>query len=57
MYSTDKICSDLDIQTLESIPSTAPHRKVDLAILDASSEGICFDGCVLLSPLTFESYS
>lgn len=39
IYASDKIYSDLDIKMLESLPPSAPHREVDLAIVSASDQG------------------
>jgi hypothetical protein len=39
MFATDTIYSDLDIPQLESLPITQPHRPVDLALVNADSEG------------------
>jgi hypothetical protein len=33
------IYSDLDVPLLDSIPKEAPHREVDLAVLDADAQG------------------
>jgi hypothetical protein len=41
MYSTDKIYSDTDLAAIESLPPTAPHRNVDLEIVNADQEGEC----------------
>ncbi|KAF5341809.1 hypothetical protein D9611_001566 [Ephemerocybe angulata] len=39
MYASDTVYNDLNISQLESIPSTQPHRNVDLAIVEADTEG------------------
>lgn len=39
LYATDKIWDDLDPDDLETLPDTAPHRDVDLAIINADNEG------------------
>ncbi|RDB25814.1 Uncharacterized protein C2A9.02 [Hypsizygus marmoreus] len=39
MYATKTIYSDLDIEKLESLPPTQPHRDVDLAIVAADTQG------------------
>ncbi|KAI0938010.1 hypothetical protein AcV7_003323 [Taiwanofungus camphoratus] len=39
MYSTDVIYSDMDIAQIESLPPTAVHRNVDLAIVEADQQG------------------
>ncbi|KAF7316900.1 Rab guanyl-nucleotide exchange factor [Mycena chlorophos] len=39
MFASETIYSDLDIELLESLPPTQPHRDVDLAIVAADSEG------------------
>ncbi|KAF9012835.1 NAD(P)-binding protein [Hymenopellis radicata] len=39
MHGTEEVYSDLDIPHIESLPPTAPHRLVDLAIVDADKQG------------------
>ncbi|OSC98275.1 NAD-P-binding protein [Trametes coccinea BRFM310] len=39
MYATDTIYSDLDVEQIKSIPPTAFHRNVDLAIIEADEQG------------------
>lgn len=39
-YASDKIYSDLNVHRLESLQYTQPHREVDIAITDASEEGM-----------------
>jgi len=39
MSATDTIYSDLNIDQLESLPTTQPHRTVDLSIVNADKEG------------------
>lgn len=40
MYATDTIYSDTNIQQIESLAPTQPHRDVDLAVVDADKQGI-----------------
>ncbi|KAF8911926.1 hypothetical protein CPB85DRAFT_1375843 [Mucidula mucida] len=39
MHGTEEVYSDLDIPHIESLPPTAPHRHVDLEIVDADKQG------------------
>ncbi|KAF5371846.1 hypothetical protein D9615_009545 [Tricholomella constricta] len=39
MHSTPNIYSDLDIEKLESLPPTQPHRNVDLTLVEADNQG------------------
>ncbi|KXN91706.1 hypothetical protein AN958_12558 [Leucoagaricus sp. SymC.cos] len=39
MYATDKIWNDADANDIETLPDSAPHRDVDLAIIDADRQG------------------
>lgn len=39
-YVSDKVYSDFNIHLLESLPRAQPHREVDVAIADASEEGM-----------------
>ncbi|KAF9468157.1 NAD(P)-binding protein [Collybia nuda] len=39
MYSTNEVYSDLDIEKLEALAPTQPHREVDLALVKADTEG------------------
>ncbi|KAF9042574.1 NAD(P)-binding protein [Hymenopellis radicata] len=39
MHGSEEVYSDLDIPHIESLPPTAPHRHVDLAIVDADKQG------------------
>ncbi|RDX55262.1 NAD-P-binding protein [Lentinus brumalis] len=39
MFSTDTIYYDDDVEQLEKIPLSQPHREVDLAVIDADKEG------------------
>ncbi|KAI0920646.1 hypothetical protein AcV5_010330 [Taiwanofungus camphoratus] len=39
MYATDVIYSDTNVAQIESIPDTAVHRNVDLAVVDADQQG------------------
>ncbi|KAI0924180.1 hypothetical protein AcW2_005133 [Taiwanofungus camphoratus] len=39
MYATDVIYSDMDVAQIESIPPTALHRNVDLAVVEADQQG------------------
>ncbi|KAF9453420.1 NAD(P)-binding protein [Macrolepiota fuliginosa MF-IS2] len=39
LYPTDKIWDDADADDLETLPDSAPHRDVDLAIIGADKEG------------------
>jgi hypothetical protein len=41
MYASNMIYSDTDTKMLESLPATAPHRQVDIAIVNASDQGTC----------------
>jgi hypothetical protein len=38
-YSSDVIYDDMDVNQMKSIPPINLHRPVDLAILDADSQG------------------
>ncbi|KAG6831796.1 hypothetical protein H0H92_007473 [Tricholoma furcatifolium] len=38
-HSTGTVYSDLDLQKLESLPPSQPHRIVDLSIVDADTQG------------------
>jgi hypothetical protein len=40
MHSTDVIYSDIDIDLLETLPPTQPHREVDLMLVEADKEGV-----------------
>lgn len=40
MYASDTIYNDLDVGPIHAIPETNPHRKVDIAIVEASKQGI-----------------
>lgn len=40
MYPTDEVYSDLDIDKLETLAPTQPHRDVDLALVNADTEGL-----------------
>ena len=40
MYATDKVYHDSRQEEIESLPDTAFHRNVDLAIVGADREGI-----------------
>ena len=39
MYATDKVYHDSRPEEIESLPDTAFHRNVDLAIIDADNQG------------------
>lgn len=39
MHSTQNIYSDLDIEKIETLPPTQPHRDVDLALVEADEQG------------------
>ncbi|EKM78697.1 hypothetical protein AGABI1DRAFT_41510, partial [Agaricus bisporus var. burnettii JB137-S8] len=39
LYATDKIWDDADADDLETLPDSAPHRDVDLAMINADNEG------------------
>ncbi|KAJ8481047.1 hypothetical protein ONZ51_g6272 [Trametes cubensis] len=39
LFATETIYSDLDVEQLKSIPPTALHREVDLAIMEADEQG------------------
>ncbi|KAI0327641.1 NAD-P-binding protein [Cubamyces sp. BRFM 1775] len=39
LFATETIYSDLDVEQLKSIPPTAIHREVDLAIMEADEQG------------------
>ena len=39
MHSTANIYSDLDVDKLETLPPSQPHRAVDLAIIEADTQG------------------
>ncbi|KAJ7091300.1 hypothetical protein C8R43DRAFT_1050133 [Mycena crocata] len=39
MFASDRVISDLDIEAIEALPPTASHRHVDLAIVEADSQG------------------
>ncbi|KAF8206496.1 NAD(P)-binding protein [Mycena galopus ATCC 62051] len=39
MYSSPTIYSDLDVPQLEALPPDQPHRDVDLALVEADSQG------------------
>lgn len=38
-HSTETIYSDVDISQLEKLEPTQPHRDVDLALVEADSQG------------------
>ncbi|KAJ3566143.1 hypothetical protein NP233_g7180 [Leucocoprinus birnbaumii] len=50
MYATTKVWNDADADDLETLPDKAPHRNVDLAIIDADKEG--FVQAYLVAPST-----
>ena len=39
MYTSDKVYHDSRPEEIESLPDTAFHRNVDLAIIDADNQG------------------
>jgi hypothetical protein len=39
MFAYDIIYSDTDVEQIESLPPTQPHRIVDLEIVNADKEG------------------
>ncbi|TFK72944.1 NAD(P)-binding protein [Pluteus cervinus] len=39
MYASPTIYSDMDVPQLESLPSSQPHREVDLEIVNADKQG------------------
>ena len=39
MYSTTNIYSDLDVDKLEILPPSQPHHAVDLAVIEADTQG------------------
>ena len=41
MYASDKVYHDSQPKEIESLPDTAFHRNVDLAILEADQAGTC----------------
>jgi hypothetical protein len=43
MYATDEVYSDLDIEKLETLPLTQPHREVDLLLVKADQAGLHVD--------------
>lgn len=40
MFPTKEVYSDLDIDKLETLAPTQPHRNVDLALVKADTEGL-----------------
>jgi hypothetical protein len=40
MFSSQTIYKDTDIAQIESLPATQLHRNVDLAIVDADTQGL-----------------
>ncbi|KAJ7618781.1 hypothetical protein FB45DRAFT_840542 [Roridomyces roridus] len=49
MFASSTIYTDMDFTRIEALPATQPHRKVDLAIVDADSEGYVLAYIVLPS--------
>jgi hypothetical protein len=47
MYATDTIYSDLDLDKLEALPRTQPHRIVDLTVVEADQQGWCIYVCCM----------
>ncbi|GLB40173.1 putative NAD-P-binding protein [Lyophyllum shimeji] len=39
MHATENIYSDLDVEKLESLPPTQPHRPVDMLVVAADTQG------------------
>ncbi|TFK90670.1 NAD-P-binding protein [Polyporus arcularius HHB13444] len=39
LYATETIYDDLNVEQIKSIPSEAPHRSVDLLIVEADTQG------------------
>ena len=39
MYPTDVIYHDTDVEQMKGIPATALHRNVDLAVVEADTQG------------------
>jgi hypothetical protein len=42
MHATNEVFSDLDIEKLETLAPTQPHRDVDLTLVDADTKGLIF---------------
>ena len=40
MYSSTKVYDDLNVEDIEALPLTQPHRLVDSTIIKADKEGI-----------------
>lgn len=40
MHSTKNVYSDLDINKLETLAPTQPHRNVDLTLVEADAQGV-----------------
>ena len=52
MYATDKVYHDSRPVEIESLPDTAFHRNVDLAIIGADREGMLTLPFACAQPLT-----
>lgn len=39
MYTGQKIYNDLNVEEIEALPFSQPHREVDSAIVEADEEG------------------
>jgi hypothetical protein len=40
MFSSQTVYNDTDIAQIETLPATQPHRNVDLAIVEADTQGM-----------------
>jgi hypothetical protein len=58
MHSTKNMYSDLDIDKLETLAPTQPHRDVDLTLVEADAQGVVCSssnvGCALSACMTFD---
>jgi len=50
MFASDKIWNDANADDLEMLPNNAPHRDVDLALIDGDRKG--FIQAYLVAPST-----
>ena len=42
MFAYDTVYNDNNVEQIEALPPTAPHRNVDLEIINADKEGWYF---------------
>jgi len=55
MFASDKIWDDANADDLEMLPNNAPHRDVDLAIIESDREG--FIQAYLVAPSTIYGFA